>query len=56
MELNASDFEVGEKVLVYGFPGKVVRVLENALDIEVSGVIDRFSEFEKIKKDDGRVC
>lgn len=54
MALGASDFKIGERVFVYGFPGKVVRVLERAVDIEVGGVIDRFSEFEKIEKDNER--
>ena len=54
MGLNSRDFKVGEKVFIYGFPGKVVRVLERAVDIGVGGVIDRFSEFDKIEKDDER--
>lgn len=50
MALEAKDLEVGEKVFVYGFPGKVVRIYDEGVDIEVAGVIERYYEFDEIEK------
>lgn len=52
MALGAGNLVVGEKVFVYGFAGKVVRICEDGVDVEVCGVIERYYEYDEIEKED----
>jgi hypothetical protein len=55
MGVKVKDLYVGCPVLVYGYRGKIVRVLNEGADIEVGGVIERYYELDEIEKDEERI-
>lgn len=44
MALKSSDLEVGDRVEVLGYCGRVVRIYEMRVDVEVAGVINRYDK------------
>ena len=46
------ELKTGDKVLVHGYNGKVVRVYGTMVDVEVGGVIDRY-DIIFVERDNG---